>query len=248
VADGVDTDPLRRARDVVLQAAGWTGEAPHVTTRATLPLACGLGSSAAFSVALVRAVLAGLGQPATPAEVRPLANLAEAVFHGNPSGVDVATVLSDVPIRFRRGGEPVAVRVGGTFHLWIVDTTIRSSTAEVVASVAALRQRDPAAIDGHFTTIAEAVELGISSIAEGSIDGLAAAMDAAMLGLRGIGVSHPSTEVVIDRARRRGALSGKLSGAGRGGVVLLLAADDRWDPGPTVAGCPVLTRATLRAT
>ncbi len=245
VDEGVDLDPLRRARDAVLDAAGWSGAPPHVATRATLPPACGLGSSAAFSVALARAVLAALGRPAAPEDVGPLADRAEAVFHGNPSGIDVATVLSDAPIRFRKGAAPAPVAVGGAFHLWVVDTGIRSSTSRVVGAVADLRRRRHDVVEAHFRRIAGAVRRGIAALAGGSVDALGAAMDDAMHGLRGIGVSHPVIEDVIRAALDGGATSAKLSGAGRGGVVLLLAPDAGWDPGPSVAGCRVLARARL---
>ena len=236
---------LDRARDAILEAAGWDGPSLHTVVKSTLPLACGLGSSAAFAVALSRAVLSASCREHTPDDVRGLADAAERVFHGNPSGVDVATVVHGHPIRFRRGEAPRPLSTAGRFDLWIVDTGVRSETSEVVADVARLRGDHPGRFDSSLDRIAASVADGIRALDGGTAREMAEAMDLAMEGLRGIGVSHPVIEEVLRDGRRRGALGGKLSGAGRGGVVLLVAPDPGWDPGDRVGDCAVITRATV---
>jgi mevalonate kinase len=247
----LDKDPgehaplLDRARDAVLARAGWRGDPPRMRVRSSLPLACGLGSSAAFSVAMARAVLSATRQPATDASVRAMADAAEAEFHGNPSGVDVATVVRAQPILFQRGTSPAPVPLSGRFDLWVADTGIRSQTSEVVADVARLRQHDPSRFHDGSERIACSVRDALSALTRGEVGALAAAMEVAMGGLRRIGVSHPAIEAVIEAARAQGVLAGKLSGAGRGGVVLLLAPDERWNPSGEIAGARVLTRVPL---
>lgn len=236
---------LDRARDAVLQAAAWDGPSLRAEVASSIPLACGLGSSAALAVALARAVLTACCREHTSDDVRTLADAAERVFHGNPSGVDVATVVQGQPIRFRRGEEPRPLQASGRRDLWVVDTGIRSQTSEVVADVARLRRDDPARFATALEHIADSVSAGSSALDGGTAGEMAAAMDLAMVGLRGIDVSHPVIEEVLLDGVRRGALGGKLSGAGRGGVVLLLAPDPDWDPGDRVGGCAVLTRVTL---
>ncbi len=49
--------------------------------------------------------------------------------------------------------------------------------------------------------------------------------DRAMAALRGIGLSTPDLEVVLEAARRAGALGAKLSGAGGGGAFYAIAPD-----------------------
>ena len=239
------TASLDKARDAVLVAAGWDGPSLHIRVTSDLPLACGLGSSAAFSVALSRAVLSAQCREHTDALVRELADAAEAVFHGNPSGVDVATVVQARPIRFRRGEDPRALGSLERFDLWVVDTGVRSQTSAVVADVARLRDTALIRFEDALARIADSVSAGTRALTGGTVAGMAAAMDTAMEGLRILGVSHPRIEDVIRAGIERGAVGGKLSGAGRGGVVLLLARDPDWDPGGTICGCPVLTRLTL---
>lgn len=238
---------LDRARDVILQKIRWPGLPPLIRVRGTLPPACGLGSSAALSVALCRALLGAAERSDDDEVVRELANAAETVFHGNASGVDVATVLAGCPILFRRGETPIPVSAGGRVDLWLVDTRVRSSTAEVVADVAQLRRSEPERFRDARERISSSVEEGVAALDSGSCETLAAAMALAMEGLRAIDVSHERIEDVLVAAGAAGAAGGKLSGAGRGGVVLVLAPDTDWDPGPEIAGCPVLTRVTLGA-
>ncbi len=240
-----DTDVLDRALAAILEAAGWDGPSLFVDVRSTLPLACGLGSSAALCVALARAVLTAQRSEHSLDRLRELANAGERVFHGNPSGVDVATIVLGRPIRFRKGEPPQEIAASGRFDLWIVDTGVRSRTSEVVAGVAQLRAEEAATFEIALRHIADSVAAGLDALDGGDSARMAAAMDHAMEGLRAIDVSHPVIEEVIREGVGNGALSGKLSGAGRGGVVLLLAPDPAWDPGPEIAGCPVLTRVTL---
>jgi len=238
---------LDRARDVILAEIGWPGLPPMIRVRGTLPPACGLGSSAALSIALSRALLDAAGRPADDDVVRELANASETVFHGNASGVDVATVLAGKPILFRRGEPATPVSVGDRIDLWLVDTQVRSSTSEVVADVASLRRSEPERFREARERIARSVDDGIGALTTGSTEELAAAMSLAMGGLRAIRVSHERIEQVLEAATRAGATGGKLSGAGRGGVVLLLSPDPEWEPGQEIADCPVLTRVTLGA-
>jgi len=243
--EGIDPDILERARDAQLAAVGWTGEPPRILVRGTLPPACGMGSSAAVSVALARALSAATGGPTDDDAIRALADHSERVFHDRPSGVDVATVLAGAPIRFRRGEEPRPLSVGRRVDLWVVDTGVRSSTAEVVAAVARRREADPAAIEGAMDRIGRAADRGAAALEEGDGPGLVGAVEDAMAGLRSIGVSHPAIEEVVTAARRGGASAAKLSGAGRGGIVLVIAPEPGWDPGPRLADHPVLARITL---
>lgn len=243
--DGVDRAALDRARDAQLALLGWSGPPPGIRVRASLPPSCGLGSSAALGVALARALLAATGEGDTPDRVRELADASEHVFHERPSGVDVATVLAGTPIRFRRGETPRPVHVRGRFDLFVVDTEVRSRTSDVVAAVAARRGANPGETATTMDDLARHAAEGADALERGDPAALAAAMTGAMEGLRTLDVSHPAIEGVVDAALQAGAGAAKLSGAGRGGIVLLLAPAPEWSPGPAVDGHPVLTRITL---
>ncbi|MDP7111382.1 MAG: mevalonate kinase [Myxococcota bacterium] len=244
-AEGVDRRILDRARDAQLAAIGWSGNPPRIRVRANLPPACGLGSSAALSVALARALSTATGRPTDPEAVGTLANHSELVFHDRPSGVDVATVLAGTPIHFRRGQAPRPLQVACKIDLWVVDTGVRSCTAEVVAAVARRREADHETIAAAMQGLDQAARRGMAALETGAPAELISAVDDAMTGLRAIGVSHPAIERVVAAAREAGAPAAKLSGAGCGGIVLVVAPEPDWEPGPALADQLVLTRISL---
>src|SRR5262247_2619333 len=61
---------------------------------AQIPPGAGLGASAAFAVAIARALLAHMKKPTDAATVTRAANASEAVLHGKASGVDVAVAVN----------------------------------------------------------------------------------------------------------------------------------------------------------
>src|SRR3954470_7747814 len=83
-----DDSELGRAFGALLDSLG----APSLSVEASLevPPGSGLGASAALAVAIARAALAALGLPEDSARVLAAAAAWEAVYHGNPSGVDAA--------------------------------------------------------------------------------------------------------------------------------------------------------------
>jgi len=87
--------------------------AQSYTVRSSLPISAGLGSSAAYSVALASSLLYSHGILPTPSEnnvitreqadvVNAWAFLAEKVIHGNPSGVDNTVAALGGAIAFRK--------------------------------------------------------------------------------------------------------------------------------------------------
>ncbi|MET0152938.1 MAG: mevalonate kinase [Candidatus Binatia bacterium] len=208
------------ARELGLDAAGLS-----VEVRSDIPPACGLGSSAALSVALIRALadLAGL----TPAadDVRRHASRVEDVFHGTASGADVATSWDGHIVWFERG-DPARIerlRAGKPFDLVIALSGEVRSTA---GPVGRLRQRYAARPElyGKFFRLAgDLVRAGRVALEGGDWETLGALMDAGQGLLNGFGVSTPILERMIGTARGAGALGAKLSGAGGGGAIIALA-------------------------
>jgi mevalonate kinase len=196
-----------------------------IEVRSDIPPACGLGSSAALSVALIRA-LADLAH-LTPAadDVRRHASRVEDVFHGTASGADVATSWDGHIVWFERGDPPriERLRAGKPFDLVVALSGEQRSTA---GPVGRLRQRYAARPElyGKFFRLAgDLVRAGRTALEEGDWQTLGALMDAGQGLLNGFGVSTPTLERMIGTARAAGALGAKLSGAGGGGVIIALA-------------------------
>lgn len=189
-----------------------------------LPMGVGLGSSAALSLAALRAL--ATRAPLDEAELAALADEAERIFHGRPSGLDVQAVLAGRALRVCRTDgalETLPARVGAdfAFDLWI--TPPGPSTADMVALVS---ERLEAA--GREAALAQAkrlVEAAATALAAGDAPALGAQMQGFHHWLRRFGAGTPIIEDLVAHALALGASGAKITGAGGGGAVLVLWPD-----------------------
>lgn len=219
--------PLRVAVAQALKAAGLPAFPLKVRVTATIPMASGLGSSAAVAVALIRALTRALGKDLPPDVISALAYEVEKIHHGTPSGVDNTTVAFARPVYFRKGHPPEPLEVGGTFVLLIGDTGIPASTRDTVARVREGWLRDPAEYEACFRTIGTLVDQGRRALAQGDAEALGRLMDENQGWLRRLGVSHPALERLVSAAREAGAWGAKLSGGGGGGNMIALVPPEK---------------------
>ena len=186
-----------------------------------IPEKRGMGSSAAISIAAIRAVF-DYYQAELPRDVLEiLVNRAEMIAHMNPSGLDAKTCLSDQPIRFIKnvGFEELAMDLSA--YLVIADTGVYGHTREAIQVV---ESKGKEALPFLYA-------LGeLTQQAEEAIK----ARDAMMLGeiltkahgnLKEIGVSSLEADALVETALEHGALGAKMSGGGLGGCIIALVAD-----------------------
>ena len=186
-----------------------------------IPEKRGMGSSAAISIAAIRAVF-DYYQEKLPRDVLEiLVNRAEMIAHMNPSGLDAKTCLSDQPIRFIKnvGFEELAMDLSA--YLVIADTGVYGHTREAIQVV---ESKGKEALPFLYA-------LGeLTQQAEEAIK----ARDAVMLGeiltkahgnLKEIGVSSLEADALVETALQHGALGAKMSGGGLGGCIIALVAD-----------------------
>ncbi len=69
----------------------------NISIESTIPVAAGLGSGAAVSIALIRALASHLSNPLADEQVNSLAYEIEKLHHGTPSGIDNAVITYDDP-------------------------------------------------------------------------------------------------------------------------------------------------------
>lgn len=190
-----------------------------------LPVAVGLGSSAALSVALVRAFAAAAGAVLEPSAEAEAAHRVECVFHGTPSGVDVAASLAGRPIWFEAGPprrwEPVPVARG--FDLVVHVAAGRHDTGRTVGGLRARAAGRPGLYRPLFGAIGDLVREARVAIARGDLAALGEAMTLDHGLLRSLGVSTPELDRAVDLALSAGALGAKLTGGGGGGAIVALA-------------------------
>ncbi len=194
-----------------------------IRIQSSIPAASGLGSGAAVSVALIRALAQALGQPLPDAQVNALAYEAEKLYHGTPSGIDNTVVTYARPVYFIKGQPIETFQVRTPFTIVIGDTGVAASTREPVGDVRKLWQADPPRWERVFEAVGAIVRQARQAIEEGNVEALGPLMDANHARLQEMTVSSPELERLVRAARSAGALGAKLSGGGRGGNMLALA-------------------------
>ncbi len=192
----------------------------------TIPIASGLGSGAAVSTALIRALAKFLGHALRTVEISTLTFEVEKIHHGTPSGIDNTVVSYEQPVYFVRERPIKRVNVGAPFTLLIGDTGARCSTKKAVDHVRRSRKRNPARYDALFDQIGDIVDQAHHAIETGDVDTLGPLMNNNHKLLGTLGVSSPKLNKLVEAARFAGARGAKLSGSGRGGNMIALAEDD----------------------
>ncbi len=220
-------DPLASAVRLTLDELGV--EAPvdiHLTIQSQLPIASGLGSSAAASVAVIRALSAHLAKPLEVETVSKIAYTIECIHHGTPSGIDNTVVAYEKPVYFIREHKPELIPISTSLNLIIGDTGVAMRTTIPVNLLCERWEKDPGTYGGWFEEIGEIVIKARTMLETGSIDSLGDLMDQNQTLLEDMGLSSFELQRLIRAARKAGALGAKLSGAGMGGIMLALVEPD----------------------
>jgi mevalonate kinase len=192
----------------------------------TIPVAAGLGSGAAVTVALVRALYLHLNQAMTDEEINAFTFEIEKLHHGTPSGIDNTVVTYARPVYFIKGQPIETFKVGQPFTIVIGDTGMSASTKESVADVRRLWMNDKSRWESLFDKIGEIAFTARRAIEAGKSDMLGELMNENHALLQKMTVSSPGLDRLVDAARAAGALGAKMSGGGRGGNMIALVKPD----------------------
>ena len=198
----------------------------EINISSSIPVASGLGSGAAVSVALTRGLSSYLSRSFTDDEVNSLAFEIEKLHHGTPSGIDNTVIAYNKPVYFIKSQPMETFKVGKPFTVVIGDTGISALTKESVGDVRRLWLKDTAVFENYFDEIAQIVLIARRSIEHGKPELLGELMDQNHALLQSLTVSSPELDKLVEAARKAGALGAKLSGGGRGGNMIALAEQD----------------------
>lgn len=217
-------EPLAMAARLTLDFLGVSPPDATLTVRSTIPIASGLGSGAAVSTALVRALAHFLGHALEPAEVSTLVYEVEKIHHGTPSGIDNTVIAYERPVYFvsTATSGPELLSIGTPFALLLADTGLPSPTKSVVSQVRKGWKREPARYEDLFSRIGDIARDARRRMEDGDVNALGGLMDENHRLLARLGVSSDVLNRLADVARAAGAMGAKLSGAGRGGNLLAL--------------------------
>ncbi len=190
-------------------------------------MASGLGSGAAVTVAILRALSAHLEHPLSDEQVNQFAYEIEKLYHGTPSGIDNTVVTYARPVYFVRGQPLQTFRAGAPFTLVIADTGIPAPTKESVGDVRKLWEADKTRWEKVFDQIGGIANQARDAIEKGNSKELGRLMDANHALLQELTVSSTELDRLTEVARRSGASGAKLSGGGRGGNLIALVEADK---------------------
>ena len=195
-----------------------------IRVAARVPLGMGLGSSASFAVAVIRAICSLLDIDKRDVEIDRLAYRCEELTHGTPSGIDNNLATFGEPVLYSRGSRtrtrpiklkelpPLVVAVSGE----------RGDTREMVAGVRRRFERNEALYETIFNEIDQISVAGAAALRNGDYEQLGALMNVCHGFLNAIEVSTPDLERMVAVARDAGAVGAKLTGAGGGGSIVAL--------------------------
>ncbi|MBP2623743.1 mevalonate kinase [Streptococcus oricebi] len=211
-------DTLSMAVFACLEHLGIEEAKIRCQVKSMVPEKRGMGSSAAVSIAAIRAVFDYYDQELDAQTLEILANRAEMIAHMNPSGLDAKTCLSDVAIKFIRNFGFSEIDLDLSAYLLIADTGIHGHTREAIQQVERLGQKALPLLQelGNLTKIVE------RAISIKDLITLGQAMTRAHQKLAQLGVSCPKADSLVEQALENGALGAKMSGGGLGGCVIAL--------------------------
>ena len=218
-------ESLKHAIRFSLYRIGAPSDHPiHIQIDSTIPAERGMGSSAAVAVAVARALFAFYQKELRDQELWDIVQSSEKIAHGNPSGVDAATTSGKQPVFFIKGQPIQAVGIQLNAYLVVGDSGKMGHTLEAVSDVAKLYQEEPDARI-WMEELGDLTRQAKGFLASGQAQALGQVMNQAHTLLQKLGVSDPVLDQLVAVARDQGALGAKLTGGGRGGCMIALAAN-----------------------
>lgn len=185
----------------------------------------GIGASAAQVVALARALSIALPKDMTEDDINAAGYEGEKGYHGTPSGIDNTAATFGGVLRFQRtDGDPIFVKkkIAKAMRIVYASTGITSSTTKVVGDVRAKKEADPEWFDALLQRYLALVAKGEEAIDAGDMDKLGPLLNENHTLCQELTVSCKELDDLVIAARGAGAVGAKMSGTGRGGLMLAL--------------------------
>jgi mevalonate kinase len=214
------------AVQIALQHWG-LAQAPNVELQlnSEIPLGRGLGSGAAVATALIRALAGLLELPLTDDDLNTLVYEVEKKHHGTPSGIDNTVIVYEKPVYFVRGQAIETVNIAQNWPLLVADTGYGTPTHITVGDVRRLYDKRPEPTQAIFERIGAITQAARQAIEGGHLHKLGALMNENHELLQKLAVSSVELDVLCEAALGAGAYGAKMSGGGRGGNMLVYAAE-----------------------
>jgi mevalonate kinase len=194
-----------------------------------LMAASGIGASAASCSAIAAALNDYFGLGLDKETLNGIAYEGEKGYHGVPSGIDNSCSTFGGFIWFKKDqANNTITPLGLQLSLSIVigNTGITSNTTKIVGEVKQQKEANPEKFNVIFDIYSSLVNDARAAIEKKDLDGIGKLMNKNHGLLREIGVSCKEIEELVDIALKNGALGAKLTGTGRGGLVIALVNEE----------------------
>lgn len=199
-----------------------------ITVSGNLECASGIGASAALASSIARALNEHFNFGLNDDRINEVAYEGEKGSAGTPSGIDNTCSTYGGMIVFEKNlsGGPNRIErisIAKPLDIVIASTGITQETKEVVADVKKEKDINPEKFDKIFAEYKKVFNDALIALKKGDIKKTGELMDENQELLRQITVSCPEIEEIISIAKKNGALGAKLTGTGRGGLVVCLS-------------------------
>ena len=212
---------------IILDSLGLSNENMRMEIFPHIPLAMGLGSSAALAVSIIRALSAHYKLNLSDDDINQLAYQSEALIHGTTSGLDNTLATFGKIILYKNSKQPTIkpLNIPKSIPFVIGLTGTESLTAKMVAKVRQSWSNNPSRYEGLFSEI-DALSIEAANALENmDLPHLGELMNINQGFLNALQVSSKEIEEINEIAKLNGALGAKLTGAGGGGAILALCPD-----------------------
>jgi mevalonate kinase len=200
-----------------------TGRPIKVTLGGDLMCASGIGASAASCTAMARALSDFYGMGLSEDRINEIAYEGERGYHGTPSGIDNTAATFGGLIWFRKE-PPTLDRMSLPRQVEIVmgNTGKVADTTAAVAGVRERREQFPDKYGEIFEEASNLADTAREALDSGDLEKVGVLMDENHRLLQRIEVSSEELDLLVDVARRNGAIGAKMTGGGLGGNMVAL--------------------------
>jgi len=203
----------------------------EITFAGDLIAASGVGASAAQCTSLARAFNDTFNLNLDDEKINEAAYEGERAYHGTPSGIDNTASTYGGLIWFVKnlgGGKNTMdlLKSPKMMPLVIANSGITASTTEVVADVRRLKEANPKKIEKIFNEYKSLAFKAKEALIEGDITIIGKLMNQNHKLLQKISVSGEINDKLVVIALKNEAMGAKMTGTGRGGLVIALAENE----------------------
>lgn len=202
-------------------------EGLRITLGGDLFAASGVGASAACAAALARAINDEFKMGWNDEQINQAAFEGETAGSGTPSGIDNTAAVYGGFLLFKKnltGGENFieVLKIKKPVEIVLGNTGKTSLTKEVVGDVKKLKEEKPEEINAIFEEYSKLAEEATNAIKNYDLKRIGELMNKNHGLLQKITVSCKELDELVETSLKAGALGAKLTGTGRGGLMIAL--------------------------